>query len=310
MKALRSVRSVMVLLVATMACSARAVTLTQAQVTETKKAVSYKTEAAAERSAKVGDTVRGADVLRTGERSMAEVEFNDQTISRLGSKTVFTFKNATREVDLKEGLMLFHCPRGQGGARINTAAVTAAITGTTLLAEALPNLSKFIFLEGTGKFKVGKETVNVGDAEMLIVYPNGKWVKAPIDLAMLFRTSEFLQAAKERLKKIDEDGRIARNLKRQADDLKAGRLQPVGYYIAGIGDKLIGRPGQPEQPTTMLADAGSPWSLAPELNLGNDPARFATGTYLEEHAGTAPSGGGGGGIVDVGGTGLIRGQLV
>jgi len=47
--------------------------------------------------------------------------------------------------------MLLRVPKNAGGAKINTAAVTAAITGTTVMLEFHKNsYVKFIVLEGTG----------------------------------------------------------------------------------------------------------------------------------------------------------------
>src|ERR1017187_5185968 len=77
--------------------AAAATPLSSARVTEAKHDVLYKGETAGERAAKLDDVVRGADVLRTGERSLAEIEFDDKTITRLGSKSVFSFNAEARE---------------------------------------------------------------------------------------------------------------------------------------------------------------------------------------------------------------------
>src|SRR5213593_2092367 len=103
--------------------------LSSATVTEMKNDVRHN-----ERGAKVTDLVTGADVLRTGERSLAEIEFNDKTLTRLGSKSVFSFEPSNRELRLDRGLALICVPKGAGGGRIVTAAITAAIEGTTVLA--------------------------------------------------------------------------------------------------------------------------------------------------------------------------------
>ncbi|MDX6766206.1 MAG: FecR domain-containing protein [Candidatus Methylacidiphilales bacterium] len=74
----------------------------------------------------------------TGLQSRAELLFSDKTLTRLGANSVFTFKEGTRNMDLKRGTMLLQVPKNAGGAQIKTAAVTAAITGTTLLVEYQP----------------------------------------------------------------------------------------------------------------------------------------------------------------------------
>src|SRR5438034_2809350 len=83
-----------------------AIPLTSAALTEMKNDVRYKATAAAERTARLADVLTGADVLRTGERSLAEIEFNDKTLTRLGSKSVFSFDAAHREFRLDKGLGL------------------------------------------------------------------------------------------------------------------------------------------------------------------------------------------------------------
>ncbi len=118
--------------------------LTSATVTETKNVVQYRPATAEERAAKLGDVLNGADVLRTGERSLAELEFDDKTITRLGSKSVFTFEPTNREFRLEKGLALICMPKGSGG-RIVTSAITAAIEGTTVL---VLGIGRIIFLEG------------------------------------------------------------------------------------------------------------------------------------------------------------------
>jgi len=145
------------------ACAAvgQAAPLTSATVTETKNEVLYKPAGGGERSAKVNDVVQGADVLRTGERSLAEIEFSDKTITRLGSKSVFTFSTGTREFHPGKGTTLIYVPEGSGGGRIVTTAITAAIEGTTVIVEETERppapgqttprlLCKMVFLEGTG----------------------------------------------------------------------------------------------------------------------------------------------------------------
>jgi hypothetical protein len=51
-------------------------------------------------------------------------------------------------MSLDNGTMLLQVPKGIGGATIDTAAVTAGITGTTIMLEAGRNYTKLIVLEG------------------------------------------------------------------------------------------------------------------------------------------------------------------
>lgn len=110
--------------------TAHAKPLGQATVTETNNDVRYRASNSAERPAKPKDVVRGADVLRTGQKSQAEIEFEDSTITRLGSNSLFTFDPEKREFELREGVLLFDMQKGIGGGSIRTGGITAAIEGT------------------------------------------------------------------------------------------------------------------------------------------------------------------------------------
>ena len=104
--------------------------LGQATVTQVNNDVRYKATSADERPAQKKDVVRGSDVVRTGTKSLAELEFADSTITRLGSNSKFSFDPDKREMELISGTMLFDMKKGIGGGRIKTAGFTAAIEGT------------------------------------------------------------------------------------------------------------------------------------------------------------------------------------
>ena len=109
--------------------------------------------------AKVRDEVRDGTAVRTGTESRAELTFTDQTLARLGANTIFSFNEGTRNLELGGGAMLLRVPKNSGGARINTAAVTAAITGTPVMLEFHPDsYIKFIILVGTGRIFRKRQT--------------------------------------------------------------------------------------------------------------------------------------------------------
>src|SRR5438552_13286445 len=129
--------------------------LKEARVTAVVKDVKLLPTGAAARPAAVSDDVRDGTAVRTGVESRSELKFTDQTIARLGANTIFTFNEGTRNLNLQDGAMLLRVPKGAGGAKINSAAVTAAITGTTVMVETHPitkktksSYYKFIVLEG------------------------------------------------------------------------------------------------------------------------------------------------------------------
>src|SRR3954463_5759422 len=122
----------------------------EARVTQVVKDVKILAAQANPRPATTSDTVRGDTAVKTGVESRAELTFGDMTIARLGANTVFSFNEGSRTVDLANGAILLRVPKGSGGAKIQTAAVTAAITGTTVIAEYHPkSYAKYLVLEGT-----------------------------------------------------------------------------------------------------------------------------------------------------------------
>src|SRR5262249_34692774 len=142
-----------------------------------------------DRPAAAGETISGDRGLRTGQASRAELEFPDRTLTRLGANTIFNFENGTRDLTLEEGTMLLQVPKGAGGAKIRTAAITAAITGTSIMLEYTPDYNpppgskkkkrkghvKVIVLEGTLRLYINNrtgESVLLGPGQMLITSPD------------------------------------------------------------------------------------------------------------------------------------------
>ncbi|HEY1771215.1 MAG TPA: FecR domain-containing protein [Chthoniobacterales bacterium] len=178
--------------------SARATQLKDAHVTQIVHDVKLLPSQAAPRPAAVSDEVRDGTGVRTGVDSRAELTFTDLTLTRLGANTIFSFNEGTRNLELSGGAMLLRVPKNAGGAQIKTAAVTAAITGTTIMLEYHPDAYiKFIVLEGTGRMfrndKIG-ESVLVHAGQMLIVNPKGKGLPDPVDVDVkrLMETSHLI----------------------------------------------------------------------------------------------------------------------
>ncbi|MDQ6861167.1 MAG: FecR domain-containing protein, partial [Verrucomicrobiota bacterium] len=150
--------------------------LKEARVTRIIHEVKLLPSEAEAHDAAVNDTVRKGTAVRTGVESRSELTFSDLTIARLGANTIFSFEEGTRSLDLGSGAILLRVPKGAGGATIKTAAVTAAITGTTVMMEYHPGgVSKFIVLEGHALLSLnGKpgETREIGAGEMIAVDSN------------------------------------------------------------------------------------------------------------------------------------------
>jgi len=128
------------------------------------------------RPSKIRETIQGVQSVKTGTQSRAELTFPDKSLTRLGGNTIFSFQQGTRELELKQGTILFQVPKGNGGAKIRTAAITAAITGTTGFYEFSPKAGadgviKFGILEGSAtlfiKGRLG-HFITVGEGQMVI----------------------------------------------------------------------------------------------------------------------------------------------
>src|SRR5207253_9958572 len=84
---------------------------------------------ASPRPAAVNDNVRQGTAVQTGVQSRSELTFKDQTITRLGEKTIFSVGKGARTIDLSSGQFLLYVPKKAGGAKVKAGSVTAAITG-------------------------------------------------------------------------------------------------------------------------------------------------------------------------------------
>src|SRR5947209_7665111 len=96
--------------------AANAATIEQSTISEVVKQVNV-IEAATKRqkAAKPQDIFRIPDVMRTGSLSRAEMIAPDETVTRIGANTVFSFSPEKREINLQRGSVLFSSPTGKGG---------------------------------------------------------------------------------------------------------------------------------------------------------------------------------------------------
>ena len=103
--------------------------LKQAKVTQVIQDVRVLRSNALPRPAAVNDDVRQGTAVQTGVQSRSELTFKDQTITRLGEKTIFSVGEGPRTIDLGSGQFLLYVPKKAGGAKVKAGSVTAAITG-------------------------------------------------------------------------------------------------------------------------------------------------------------------------------------
>ena len=148
-------RGLLICLLLTATCL-NAAQLQETRVTQVAKDVKLgPPQAAAPRRAAVGESVRDGDAISTGAAGRSELTFADQTITRLGAKTIVSFS----------GAMLFQIPKGAREVRINTAAIAAASTGATGIIERHGQFYvKVLVLEGTVRCYL---TNRVGESELM-----------------------------------------------------------------------------------------------------------------------------------------------
>src|SRR5437764_6816420 len=160
--------------------------LTSAEVTKIINRVSVIDAAKGGHPAKLRDVIKDDLGLQTGAKSRSELLFQDNTLTRVGAETLFSFKTGIRDLALEKGSMLLQVPKGLGGATIHTAAVTAAITGTTIMMEYSPGqYLKVLVLEGSLRLS---RNGSFGDSlvlhagKMVIIRPDAKKIPDPIHI--------------------------------------------------------------------------------------------------------------------------------
>src|SRR5205814_2375014 len=106
-----------------------ALDFSQARVTQVVQDVKVVPSGAAARPAAVNETVHKGSAVQTGTQSRSELTFQDQSITRLGEKTIFSVGGGARSIELGSGQFLLYVPKNSGGAKVKMGSVTAAITG-------------------------------------------------------------------------------------------------------------------------------------------------------------------------------------
>lgn len=138
------------------------------------------------RSAALKDVIKDDLGVATGIQSRAELLFQDNTLTRLGAETFFSFTPGTRNVNLERGSMLLQVPKNLGGARIRAASVSASITGTTIMVEHLAGKRvKIVVLEGGLNVAVDNRpgaNVMLHAGKMVVIAPDAKEVPKPVDV--------------------------------------------------------------------------------------------------------------------------------
>ena len=216
--------------------------LTSAEVTKIINRVSVIDPAKGGHPATVRDVIKDDLGLQTGAKSRSELLFQDNTLTRIGAETFFSFKTGTRDMTLEKGSMLLQVPKGLGGAKIHTAAVTAAITGTTIMMEYSPGkYLKVLVLEGSlrlsrnGSFG---DSVVLHPGKMVIMRPDAKKIPDPIDvdLAEIVTTSTLVNFPGSNI--LPSMSLIQTAISDQAKEVTKGTLVPTNL-VMGHGTNVV-----------------------------------------------------------------------
>ena len=241
--------------------------LTSAEVTKIINQVSVIDPQAGGHAAAVREVIKNDLALQTGGKSRSELLFQDNTLMRIGAETYFSFKTGTRDLTLEKGSMLLQVPKGLGGATIHTAAVTAAITGTTIMMEYLPGKSiKVLVLEGSlrlsrnGRFG---DSVVLRPGKMVIMEPTAKRIPDPVDVDIqtVVKTSTLVNFPGD-AKPLPSMPLIQAAIDQQAKQVAQSTLVPTNLVITHGAQMVVASPAQ------LAGPAGLPDLLAASHTTG------------------------------------------
>jgi hypothetical protein len=259
--------------------------LTSAEVTKIINRVSVIEPATGDRPAVLRDVIKDNLGLQTGTKSRSELLFQDNTLTRLGAETFFSFKTGTRDLTLEKGSMLLQVPKGLGGAKIHTAAVTAAITGTTIMMEYSPGkYLKVLVLEGSLRLS---RNGSFGDSQilrpgkMVIMRPDAKTIPEPVDvdLAEIVKTSTLVNFPGSGI--LPSMPLIQAAINNQARELTKGTLVPTNLVIGHGTTMVLASNGQLSKTIDALNGLAG--------NHNGAPATVSTNTSANNVVGSGPA---------------------
>lgn len=219
--------------------ASQAADLKQSKVTQVVNDVQIVSAASqTKKSATVNDPFNMPDILRTGPASRAELIAPDETVTRVGANTIFSFDPANRTIDLKQGSLLFHSPHGKGGGTIHTGSATASVLGSTLIVTttasggfkvlALEDEASITFTNGL------KQKLQPG--QMTFVLPGGSQL-APVIIFRLDDLANNSQLVKGFNGKLASLPLIQNQIDKQNKAIASGKLNDTGLAVGDDADK-------------------------------------------------------------------------
>ncbi len=241
--------------------------LEEAKVTQVVQEVKVVPSGAAARPVAVNETVRQGNAVQTGTQSRTELTFRDQTITRLGEKTIYNIGGG-RTIDMGSGQFLLYVPKNKGGAKVKMGPVTAAITGTTVLGNVFPSgIVEFTVLEGSACISLDRvgQTLLIMPGQMVVYDPVLMRLEDPVEVDLQQELSSplirgFRQLPSEPL--IQEEIQSQRQVVAPNGDLdRAVRAAGAAsietatpdQFMQGFNSLLVSYP--PSQVRTLVAGA-------------------------------------------------------
>ena len=231
----------------------------EARVTRVVNNVKLFAPQAAPHPAAVSDSVRDGDAIRTGAASRSELTFAEQAIVRFGAKTLVSFSDGTRTMNLGEGAMLFQIPEGAGGVKIKTAAITTTSTRATGIIERHAQFYiKVLVLEGTVRCYLANqigESLLVQPGQILITKPDVTALPDPahFDIARVMKTCLLVRD----FQRLPSQRWIDSEEQKQLNLIAKGTYIPSNLVIVGRGTLVTldnPTPTPPSKPQTNTGD--------------------------------------------------------
>ncbi len=271
------------------------------------------------RPVSAGAVVREKNVVRTGSKSRAELEFGDKTLARIDAESIFSFDATSRTLDFERGAILFSKPKNGERVNIRSKAITAAITGSTAFVSLTPAKVRpdaplhpevpaetmlLGMVEGkmkgraawSDKGKLRRENFKLEPGDMLVSEPGRRPVVVQFDLPRFLRTSPLITGFEGELTNHEE---IEKEAEHYADLQRRGFIEPTNVLAASHESELL-FVAMNQDATEGLADR---FDAGTTLLAGL--SELAERGHLVTPGVITP-----GGFQPVGGTGIIRGQIV
>lgn len=269
--------------------------LTEAHVTKIINKVQVVDPAKGAHAAALQETIKDEIELKTGVKSRSELLFQDNTLTRIGPETSFSFKAGTRDMSLERGTMLLQVPKGLGGAKIRTAAVTAAITGTTIMMEYTPGKHiKVLVLEGSLRLSTNGrfgDSVLLRPGRMIMMRPDAKRIPPPVsvDLKRIMRTSSLVNMSKKNEAQLPSADLIEKEIAQQTHEKANADLIETDLVIHGFGTTAMNSVGTVVDVLARNEQGRSltPGAATPDLTPAPTPDPTSGGTSVTDSTASA-----------------------